>query len=67
MAEHAPCYGCPDRTVECHGKCAKYAEWSAEKRLEAEQRQMETITCFKTDDYRSNIRRKLLRKSHYGK
>lgn len=64
MAEHSPCYGCPDRTVECHGKCAKYAEWSAEKRLEAEQRH--SISGLKSDDYRRNVRRKLLRKARYG-
>lgn len=23
----APCYNCPDRTIECHGKCEKYKEF----------------------------------------
>ena len=66
MAVKAPCYGCADRTVGCHGQCAKYAEWSAEKRLEAEQRQQESVMYLKTDDYRRNIRRKLLNKARYG-
>ena len=24
-----PCYGCPDRTMTCHGDCEKYAQKQA--------------------------------------
>lgn len=27
-----PCKGCYDRSVECHGTCEKYAEWSKEEK-----------------------------------
>lgn len=26
-----PCYGCPDRVIDCHGKCEKYITYKAER------------------------------------
>lgn len=43
MSETAPCRGCPDRVIGCHGKCPKYiafARWIKEKHA-AEQRAKE--------------------------
>ena len=30
MPKTAPCKGCHDRAVGCHGKCEKYAAWQVE-------------------------------------
>ena len=27
----APCKGCPDRAVGCHGQCGRYAEYRGER------------------------------------
>ena len=27
LPSKCPCYNCQERTVGCHGKCAKYKEW----------------------------------------
>lgn len=27
----SPCYGCGDRTSECHAKCARYAEFAKDR------------------------------------
>ena len=37
-----PCYGCEDRSIDCHSDCQKYLEWTKQikelrkKRLEEE-------------------------------
>lgn len=40
----APCKGCPQRQVGCHGKCEKYAEYNAwnEKQRQARYEAWET-------------------------
>lgn len=30
MRKKAPCKGCQERTLTCHGFCEKYKEWKAE-------------------------------------
>lgn len=34
----APCMECPTRTAECHGGCARYAEYKAQVEALSEQR-----------------------------
>ena len=41
----APCKGCQDRRVGCHGECEKYQTFRAEnqKRLEQRQKELDTL------------------------
>jgi len=41
----APCKGCQDRRIGCHGDCEKYREFHAEnrKRLEQHQKELDTL------------------------
>lgn len=41
----APCHGCPDRTVGCHGTCEAYKAYRAERETIYKQRQMKLISA----------------------
>lgn len=30
------CYGCPDRSIDCHDTCKKYIQWCKEHAVELE-------------------------------
>lgn len=34
MSVAAPCKGCTDRFIGCHGKCDRYIDWRANKDVE---------------------------------
>lgn len=39
-----PCFGCNERTVECHGKCERYLAWKkADEEFKAKKRKEEGI------------------------
>lgn len=40
MMRKAPCMGCTDRTLGCHGSCWRYIDWT-EERAEAKKKQRE--------------------------
>lgn len=37
VPKERPCYGCPDRHMNCHGNCKKEAEYLASKKDEMDQ------------------------------
>ncbi|MCR4886288.1 MAG: hypothetical protein K5919_05170 [Clostridiales bacterium] len=39
--KNAPCKGCEDRRLGCHGKCEKYRAWRAGMDQAARRRQLE--------------------------
>ena len=38
MLTICPCKDCPNRTIDCHGKCDGYQEWSKENEKARDQR-----------------------------
>lgn len=39
----APCWGCRDRRVGCHGQCARYGVWKGIKDQERDVRELERL------------------------
>lgn len=41
----SPCLNCPDRTSECHSKCAKYLEFKTLNEIQREERNKIRQSC----------------------
>ena len=48
----APCKGCTERRVSCHGACERYKQWSNENTAENEKRRAEKEKRNLVENYR---------------
>lgn len=55
----APCLGCPDREIGCHGNCEKYISFTEENEREKERRQ----TYLHNEAVCNNFRREMINKT----
>ncbi len=64
---NAPCWGCNERTAECHGTCEKYLEY----RDTLHQKKREVWLAFKeeaaTEDYVITQKAKNKKRTHRGR
>jgi len=56
---NAPCHGCPDRHVGCHGTCERYKEYSEERQRIRAERQ-DSYQLYVTNDAKDKAYRKKL-------
>ena len=61
--KNAPCKGCEDRRLGCHGKCEKYKAWRAgmdkaaeKRRLEHEADEASILAVIRTKKYHWNVK-----------
>lgn len=54
-----PCYGCEQRTADCHGTCEAYHDWKAEHDKKREAERKSAIDDYRVKEYKSHIKARI--------